>query len=920
MKKVLYSLLTLAAALTVTSCLKEVERSADPVLGGPTVEAEFTLNLDQLLTKAYADGTKATKLSYAFFDAEGTVVASLTATKIAIPDANKINVKLSKGVAYTFVAWVESESSVYTISSDFKTVTMETAGLTANNDNYDAFYGTVAISSDDTKTTVSKEVELKRPFAQINLLVPDANTVEYTSFKSAMTVKSAYASMNLLTGALTGDPTDISFASAAATEPTIKTDHKYLAMNYVFASADAANFPVSFTVTPDENAAEAVTVDLASVSLKRNRRTNLVGNIFKTQVDGSITITINPDVVDPAEEEVLPTLQLALPAGATSTGPSTVNLPLTAGAGPQTVGMTSPNSTGAVSFGQAANTSIAEVTDNGNGTATVLPKANGETTFVGHIAAGETKAATSAVDVVFTVVVSGGAAPTTYNVTIADMTNGTVTSDKATAAAGETVTLTITPDENYVLDAIAVSKSEGTVGLSGEGNTRTFSMPAEPVTVSATFTAAPAQKQDRNLAFKIDQTTVTEATVTFGGDDNIFPQLTGDNTEGVVYSLENVSPEGCVTINESTGAISLVAAGSATVKATAPETSTYNAGTASYALTVNAAPAPAPTKLEMSEVSCTDSGVNENSLNFSWMAVANATGYMVSVDGTNYGAAQNTLTYDLTGLEPGTEYTIHVKAIGDGTNYLDSDPVDASGTTAAASTPVQTVATPTFTPAAGTYTTAQNVTIECETAGASIYYTTDGTDPTTASTLFESAIAVSTTTTIKAIAVKEGMTNSAVAEAKYSIEKKYLHAFTAKPSSGNNNLSGVTWTLGENVNLGSYNSNNYAGVQIGTKTASGTVTMSTSSAWNYEGASTIKQVKVWLNAGTDTPSASVTIGGKAATSDNAAVEKNSAATSYLDASVVSFTPADDGKTGVVSITVSTSSAAGYWCAIEIVSE
>ncbi len=538
MKKVLYSLLTLAAALTVSSCLKEVERSADPVLGGPTVEAEFTLNLDQLLTKAYADGAKATKLSYAFFDAEGTVVESLSARKIAIPDANKINVKLSKGVAYTFVAWVESASSVYTISSDFKTVTMATTGLTANNDNYDAFYGTVAISSDDTKTTVSKEVELKRPFAQINLLVPDANTVEYTSFKSAMTVKSAYTSMNLLTGAL-DDPTDITFASASAsaTEPTIKTGHKYLAMNYVFASADAANFPVSFTVTPDDNAAEVVTVDLASVSLKRNRRTNLVGNIFKTQVDGSITITINPTVVDPAEEEVLPTLQLALPAGATSAGPSAVNLPLTVGAGAQTVGMSSPNSDGAISFDLAANESIAKVEDNHDGTATVTPLANGTTTFVGHIAAGNTKADFSAVDVIFTVVVSGGVAPTTYNVTIADMTNGTVTSDKATAAADQTVTLTISPDDGYALNAISVQKvGGGEVSLSGEGNTRSFTMPAEAVTVSATFALIPAQ----TYAVTVEATTngtVTSDKATAAADQTVTLTISPDDG----YALNAIS-------------------------------------------------------------------------------------------------------------------------------------------------------------------------------------------------------------------------------------------------------------------------------------------------------------------------------------------------------------------------------------------
>lgn len=78
-------------------------------------------------------------------------------------------------------------------------------------------------------------------------------------------------------------------------------------------------------------------------------------------------------------------------------------------------------------------------------------------------------------------------------------------------------------------------------------------------------------------------------------------------------------------------------------------------------------------------------------------------------------------------------------------------------------------ATPTFSPAPGTYTSAQTVTLADTTSGASIYYTTNGTTPTTTSTKYAAAITVSSTQTIQAIAVATGYTNSPVASATYTI-------------------------------------------------------------------------------------------------------------------------------------------------------
>ena len=79
-------------------------------------------------------------------------------------------------------------------------------------------------------------------------------------------------------------------------------------------------------------------------------------------------------------------------------------------------------------------------------------------------------------------------------------------------------------------------------------------------------------------------------------------------------------------------------------------------------------------------------------------------------------------------------------------------------------------AAPEFSLVSGSYGTAQSLEITSA-DGATIYYTTDGTEPTTASTQYTSAIELGEgETIIKAIAVKEGMTNSAVANAYYIID------------------------------------------------------------------------------------------------------------------------------------------------------
>ncbi len=78
-------------------------------------------------------------------------------------------------------------------------------------------------------------------------------------------------------------------------------------------------------------------------------------------------------------------------------------------------------------------------------------------------------------------------------------------------------------------------------------------------------------------------------------------------------------------------------------------------------------------------------------------------------------------------------------------------------------------ATPTFSPASGTYGSTQSVSITDPIHGAKIYYTTDGSTPTSSSAIYQKAFSVTSTETIHAIAVVSGYTNSDIASAAYVI-------------------------------------------------------------------------------------------------------------------------------------------------------
>jgi hypothetical protein len=159
---------------------------------------------------------------------------------------------------------------------------------------------------------------------------------------------------------------------------------------------------------------------------------------------------------------------------------------------------------------------------------------------------------------------------------------------------------------------------------------------------------------------------------------------------------------------------------------------------------------------------------------FSPPAGSYSTSQSVTLSSATTGAA---IYYTTNGTAPTTTSSVYKGAIavGAGTTTIEAMAVASGSSQSAVATAEYVVgstvtAAPSFSPGAGTYTTAQSVTLSSATTGAVIYYTTNGTTPTTSSAVYSTPIQVAATETLKAIAIAPSLQSSSTATAVYTIQ------------------------------------------------------------------------------------------------------------------------------------------------------
>ena len=288
-----------ATMIFATSCENDLDLGA----AGETSVVSFTVNTPEM-SRAYSDGTTATVLQYAVYDANGTELEDLTVIDGEIHGSTTVKLKLTTGNSYSVIFWAAAEDAPYEVDFANKKMTVDYTNAVSNDEARDAFYAveTFTVTGAQTET-----IELRRPFAQLNIGTADYEESEkagYTPTQSAVTVKNVYSTLNLWDGTVDENTTvEANFGLADIKKDEnfpVTGSYEYIAMNYLLVAAEQELVEVEFTYTDGSN---AKTRTVGSVPVQRNYRTNIYGNILTSEVD--INVTIKPEYEEPSLEASL---------------------------------------------------------------------------------------------------------------------------------------------------------------------------------------------------------------------------------------------------------------------------------------------------------------------------------------------------------------------------------------------------------------------------------------------------------------------------------------------------------------------------------------------------------------------------------------------------------------------------------------
>ena len=291
----LFYALAASALLGLTAC-----SSDEPVAQNGDGNVNFTLRLpDAIGTRAYSDGLSATHLDYYVYDEDNgsTNIVALNGTATFVNRETTVSLNLVSGKSYSivFLATVPGQSH-YTYNTSSKDLDV-TYGSAAQDESRDAFY----VYEPTFKVTgaISKDIILRRPFAQINVGTTDwksATAAGISLTETSMTVTGVANKINLGTGDVEGNE-EVTFTSAAMPATSGETFpyaaanvDRYMAMNYVLVGKDKSTVDVKMNTNANPAIDEMV---FSQVPVQRNYRTNIYGALLTNPADYKVIINQN---------------------------------------------------------------------------------------------------------------------------------------------------------------------------------------------------------------------------------------------------------------------------------------------------------------------------------------------------------------------------------------------------------------------------------------------------------------------------------------------------------------------------------------------------------------------------------------------------------------------------------------------------
>ena len=299
MKKIFFGMAALVA-FVATSC-QQTPDLAEVGVGGETATVSFNLGTPQIASRAdFSDGTTASHLQWAVYDANGNILNDLTGEKTDFQISTTVEFQLTTGNTYYVLFWAAADGAPYTVDLAAKTMTVNYTGAVSSDEKRDAFYYYDDFTVQNGMDPIS--AELRRPFAQLNIGTNDFDASEKAGHKvtHAMVEVPAYSTLNFANGEVS-DKAVRTFAYAAVPGasqefPVNDAEYDYIAMNYLLMASTKETVDVKFTYATDATGAAAKSRTVGAVPVQRNHRTNLYGQLLTASA--KVNVEIKPEYDD----------------------------------------------------------------------------------------------------------------------------------------------------------------------------------------------------------------------------------------------------------------------------------------------------------------------------------------------------------------------------------------------------------------------------------------------------------------------------------------------------------------------------------------------------------------------------------------------------------------------------------------------